>query len=343
MNLIKVGAKMKISIIVPVYNVQNYISDCIESILCQSTDDYEIILIDDGSTDKSGEICDDYAIRFEQIHVYHQRNQGQAAARNFGVEKSKGEYIWFVDADDFLLEKDSLEVLIELAKDSPNIIAFGWKQAKEMCDFKSSISVYSIDDPSQRIWQGKEYVMQMLNKSPISPWYPWAYLFQKQYWIERNFQFKSGIKYEDLELIYLTILNAESIKFVEKAFYGYRVGRPGSTLTNLKLSTLQDGIFVIAENIKKVKSDRALDENLQTKLCNNFACNYFSLMIASTKLLHNDKKKFRKILKEHFWIADYACSRYQKWLKRFASIFGICITQKLLEVRRFVKSQKAMQ
>ena len=91
-----------ISVIVPVYNVEKYLSECIESLIGQTYSDLEIILINDGSTDKSGDICDMYSRKDKRIHVIHKENGGNTSARKEGVKHSKGEYIAFVDADDWL-------------------------------------------------------------------------------------------------------------------------------------------------------------------------------------------------------------------------------------------------
>lgn len=93
---------MKLSIIVPVYNVKNYLSDCLDSILNQTYRDFEMILVDDGSTDGSGELCDQYAAQDERISVIHQKNQGLSVTRNHGIARAKGEYLMFVDSDDYL-------------------------------------------------------------------------------------------------------------------------------------------------------------------------------------------------------------------------------------------------
>lgn len=99
-----------ISVIIPVYNVENYIVRCIESVLSQSYSDYEVILVDDGSTDLSGQICDKYALRYPNVHVYHKLNGGLSDARNFGLEKANGEEVTFVDSDDYV-SSDYLYVL----------------------------------------------------------------------------------------------------------------------------------------------------------------------------------------------------------------------------------------
>ena len=94
---------MKYSVIIPVYNVEKYIDRCLKSIISQNYDDLEIIVIDNGSTDSSGIICDTYASEYSNISVYHIENHGVASARNFGLAKAQGEFICFVDADDYLV------------------------------------------------------------------------------------------------------------------------------------------------------------------------------------------------------------------------------------------------
>ena len=101
----------KISVIVPVYNVEPYLIECLESIINQTYRDLEIILIDDGSTDKSGDICEEYAKKDDRIIVIHQSNQGSASAKNAGLRKASGEYLAFVDSDDFLQE-DAYEFMV---------------------------------------------------------------------------------------------------------------------------------------------------------------------------------------------------------------------------------------
>ena len=91
---------MKISIIIPVYNVEKYLRECLDSILAQSYKDFEIILVDDGSTDSSGNICDEYSMKYENIKVLHKNNNGLSSARNAGLDIAQGEYILFIDSDD---------------------------------------------------------------------------------------------------------------------------------------------------------------------------------------------------------------------------------------------------
>ncbi len=111
-----------ISVIVPVYNVEEYIHRCIDSILAQTFKEFELILVDDGSPDQSGKICDEYALIDSRIKVIHKKNGGLSDARNAGLEVAQGEYIGFVDSDDFI-ESDMYEKLLEACKENSSQIA----------------------------------------------------------------------------------------------------------------------------------------------------------------------------------------------------------------------------
>ena len=109
------GESKLVSVIIPVYNVERYLKKCIDSILNQTYKNLEIILVDDGSTDCSSKICDEYAKNDTRILVIHKANGGQSEARNIGISESKGEYIFFVDSDDYI-EYNAIETMLEIAE-----------------------------------------------------------------------------------------------------------------------------------------------------------------------------------------------------------------------------------
>ena len=106
----------KVSIIVPVYNTEKYLSQCVESILSQTFIDFELLLIDDGSKDDSGKICDEYAAKDNRIRVFHIANSGVSTARNMGLDNAKGKYIAFLDADDYWYDSTAIERLLVIAE-----------------------------------------------------------------------------------------------------------------------------------------------------------------------------------------------------------------------------------
>ena len=116
-----------VSIIVPVYNVEKYIEECIDSLINQTYKDIEVILVDDGSTDASGEICDRYAQKDSRVKVYHNENDGPSKARNFGLDKATGEFVTFVDSDDWI-ESEAIELLISVIEDDIDVIFFNLRE-----------------------------------------------------------------------------------------------------------------------------------------------------------------------------------------------------------------------
>ena len=114
---------MQFSIVIPVYNVAPYLRECVDSVLAQNSTDYEIILVDDGSTDNSPAICDEYAEKYSQIKVIHKANGGLSDARNFGIKKAQGDYLMFLDSDDFWNRENVLLDLHNIIKENnPDLI-----------------------------------------------------------------------------------------------------------------------------------------------------------------------------------------------------------------------------
>lgn len=328
---------VKFSIIVPVYNVKAYLSKCLSSILCQTIKEYEIILVDDGSTDSSGKICDEYARKYPNVHVYHQVNKGLSAARNAGVRNAHGEYLWFVDADDVIIKKNALELLKEKTRNQPDVVAFGWKEASDDADFAKATDRFNFDTVVETTQSGAEYLDDALSKYQFYYWYSWLYIYKTSYWMSQKFKFEEGKKFEDVRLTYRTLLKANSVNKIAECFYGYRVGRLGSIVTNASLHTLQDGTGVLAKNISDIEADPTLSKELKRKLTNNFACNYFALLIASTKLPSEQSGAFAKTFEQYLWVTKYGNYLSHKLIRCTISLFGVRTAQKILGLRRVLK------
>ena len=147
-----------ISVIVPVYKVEPYLNQCVESILCQTYSDLEILLVDDGSPDRCGQICDEYAKQDCRVKVFHTRNEGLSAARNLGLQNAKGEYIGFVDSDDWI-EPEMYEVLLKrLEETESNVCICGFYQEPGTYekDFQPDEAVYQDVDALKALLEGKK-------------------------------------------------------------------------------------------------------------------------------------------------------------------------------------------
>ena len=213
----------EISIIVPVYKVEPYLRKCIDSILAQTFTNFELILVDDGSPDSCGKICDEYVEKDKRIIVIHKENGGQSSARNRALDIAKGNYIGFVDSDDWI-EPDMYETLYNLilksGKDIANI-GFNFIIGESIKTFSSH----------GEISLNKEEALEELINHKLYGNYFCTNLFKKS--LIQNFRFKEGIIFEDVDLIYKIIDASNGVISIGKSKYNY-LKREGSTVKTYK-------------------------------------------------------------------------------------------------------------
>lgn len=239
-----------ISIIIPVYNVEKYLERCVNSVLKQSYNDLEIILVDDGSTDNSGKICDRFKKKDDRIIVIHQRNQGLSAARNIGITKANGEYIAFVDSDDYILD-DMYETLYKnLIKNDADISI-----CKYQCVSENQKIDFSLDSNNIIIMDKVKAMNELLLDKTITN-HAWNKLYKKD--IFNNTKFPIGKKFEDIGTMYLLFEKAQKIVYQDTTQYIY-INRDGSILHNKNPQLLQDYISSINSRyeylLKRYKSE----------------------------------------------------------------------------------------
>lgn len=210
----------EISVIVPVYKVEKYIVECIESILNQTFSKFELILIDDGSPDNCGKICDQYAEIDERVIVIHQHNAGVSYARNVGLDICRGKYITFIDSDD-MVNQFYLEYLYDNAIESKaDIVVCGTKEFKDTKDFKCREQLL---DDNQRIFlcSGNEAVLSIYSeKRGRMRTEPWAKLYAK--YLFNNVRFPVGMRYEDYAIVPILMQKSELVIWTDVQLYGYR-------------------------------------------------------------------------------------------------------------------------
>lgn len=200
----------KISIIVPVYNTEKKLSHCIDSILKQTFTDFELLLIDDGSTDRSGEICDVYADKDNRIHIFHKNNGGVSSARNWGLNKACGEWITFVDSDDWI----GTNFLSELLTGYGDLIVGG----KTNTGYRNDIKIYK-----SKIYQ-KECIGECLTATLSDDIFraPWGKLFKKEIINNNNLRFDIHMKIgEDTAFVQSYLYHCNVIQFINSSSYFY--------------------------------------------------------------------------------------------------------------------------
>lgn len=236
---------IKVSIIIPVFNIQSYVGECIDSCLSQTYSNFEIILIDDGSTDDSGIICDKYAKMDNRIKVIHQQNQGLSSARNNGVNSAQGEYVVFIDGDDAVYDCLLDTAVNTVESDDSDIVFFDF----EHWDGKKIISNTEDMDKFKSLSTSEEFLELLLQHRLCEM--VWCGIYKRN--IIKNLKFPIGKINEDVYWKYRAIENAQKIKLINKKLYLYRVR--GDSITHRKFDVrnldVMEGAYYRALDVSK--------------------------------------------------------------------------------------------
>lgn len=300
-----------ISVIIPVYNVEQYIRECLDSVISQTYQDLEILLVDDGSLDNSGAICEEYATRDERITVIHKENGGQSDAKNVGLSASNGDYIYFLDSDDYIKE-DTLERALSVAeRERSDIVFFGGvafsdnpKQKLPPVEILHEYSEASGADMLIQRWENEE-------------WMPGGqgHLFKAEFLKREMLTFRKGIVYEDLLFSTIAYVRAKSVVQCTDAVYFYRV-RSESTMTKkpkpYNLNCFQVCIQSMAEEKKRYQNDSRQNRALDSMILHS-AYSFMNLYgeIDKTNRKMVTKETIRKIRSELSRVKTISCRRQQ--------------------------------
>ncbi len=319
---------MFFSIIVPVYNTAKYLYNCIESILEQSFCDYELILVDDGSNDGSGEICDRYAEKKACIRVIHKENGGPASARNAGINEANGEWVLFVDSDDYLA-KDALKVLANEVKRNPaDVYTYNYLKVDDKEKILSKEADYIENRYEQFVTESQnvDYIYDKVLKYKVG-WEVWRQLFNRDIIEKIGLRFSDNAKSfaEDLLFSIQYYTSIKRVYYICNFLYNYRQ-TDSSLMHTMKEEQVLPKLFCLGEefyrfckkNKKKEHLKRfyniyfsLLDFHIQYKL-DNTQNDKIALIISSNRnALHN--KMMKKILnnKDNF---KY-CNNKRDWLR----------------------------
>ena len=219
---------MKYSVIIPVYNVENYLSRCIDSLLAQNYVDLEILLIDNGSKDQSGQICEDYAAQFSNITAYHIPNKGVGSARNFGLSKAKGEFICFVDADDYLV--GNLFSDVESQLDSQlDLLVFSYYNSieKNLSEINRSAKILPAEGKKDK----SEFIALFQELWLTDMMYTvWNKIYRRKFLEEHQIVFESYELGEDVRFNLNVYQHVNTVFLVKSAYYVYVSGRVDSAM-----------------------------------------------------------------------------------------------------------------
>lgn len=240
----------KISIIIPIYNVEHYLKRCLDSVINQKYDDLQIILVDDGSTDGSGLICDEYCKKDSRIQVVHKENGGLSDARNVGLNIAFGDYIMFIDSDDYV-SKDFCSCSISDAnKTGADIVVFGYTNVYEdytieSCILKENEKVYSFED-----------ALLMLQNGTMSS-FAWNKLYKSSLF-KNGIRYPKGKVYEDVGTTYLLFANAKKIFWSSANLYYYQRRNDSITGKKFNVKDTMDWFRLSLERFNYIKNNTSV-------------------------------------------------------------------------------------
>lgn len=326
----------KLSFIIPVYNVEAYLPQCLDSILSQCSEDCETILVDDGTQDASNVICDAYSLRYPNVKVLHKPNGGLSSARNAGFELAEGRYVCFVDSDDYI-EAGTVQRLLIWIDENDGDICF--LQASKVYPDGTSESLG--EGLTAAGIQGKDTleVLNYLSSRPKFPASAWAKLYRRAFLEENGLRFPDDRRLsEDLQYSLNAFFTAKRFDVLDFPFYCYRQNRAGSITNSINARYYFDTALFVTETAQTFGADRKAAGAIQRYALAFAAYEYAILLWEMVLLSGEDREKAMDFLREYRWLMRYGRTGKTKLVNAAVSLLGIRNAAKLLNV--YMNSRK---
>lgn len=311
-----------ISIIIPVYNVKKYLSECLNSVISQMTDEIEIILVNDGSTDGSDEICKEYENKYSYIKVIEQKNLGLSEARNTGINIASGMYLVFLDSDDYL-NIEAISRIKQIIKNRNVDVILG--KAAVYNEDSKTINVSTIDYGNNCSKNTPIELFAELNNNSHFWFAAWLLIVKKEFLIQNGLYFKKGLLHEDELWVPQVFLNADSFEVLNYDFYIYRTKRSGSIVNDYNIKREFDKFVIIDELTSYINETNLVKSNF---IKSRIAALQFGVMVHSK--YYRDNERYNELLgyiKENVKYLYY--SKY-KVIFILCKLFGVKVVLKLL-------------
>lgn len=328
---------MFLSVIIPVYKVENYLKKCIESIIVQELSSFEIILVDDGSPDSCPEICDVYSENYPFIKVIHKKNGGLSSARNAGLKIATGKYVMFLDSDDWWSPAVNMQSILKKVEKYPDVEMFllasvdyvegdGYYKRKEHENFKK-INTNSIETYYHDLLVNGNLEVHAATK-----------ILKREFLYKNNLFFKEGIISEDNEWMLRLLRFLKRVVIIDEPLYVYRAGRLGSITNTIELKNVSDVLDIVKMSILFycLHSEHALKKY---ELC---YCAYlwFSALGLSDQLSKQEREGLKEKFKKTSCVCSYSNSPKTKLAYIVFRVCGLDITTKILGKYIELKSAK---
>lgn len=323
----------------PVYNLQKYINKAIESVVNQTFSDYELIIIDDGSTDQTLNVCMKYSEKYENIKIITQKNSGVSTARNNGINKSIGKYLIFLDGDDWWKDHNMLEKIhydLESRAGKAELYTFSYERYYE--DSTEKIVKYNNFNNitiKEKIVNTGEFIQHVLYGKEVFCWFSWLYVYKAEIIRgKRYFDNKIAI-FEDTVFLYSLLKDNIKIFCTSNVFYSYRCKRAGAA-TDLNVGKMEQLLGVSNKLITDALWNSDYNEDEKRIITNNLAHSfYLCLIYLYAKGI--DKERLREVLKCNIGMTKYTTAGKDVVIKKMLNIAGISATGLLLHIRSLLK------
>jgi glycosyltransferase involved in cell wall biosynthesis len=281
---------MKLSLIIAIYNIEDYVEDCIKSIIQQDLTDCEVLLIDDGATDNCATICKKYIN--SNIKYLYKENGGLGSARNFGLKHAQGEYIWFIDGDDEI-DKHAIETLLNALKTFNSEIVMFYTLHKRLKEQNLRLE-------SDMLYLENYEILDFIKAVNSFPVAVWSFIFNKEFLLRHNLLFDDNMHHEDNHFMYRVLNKAQRISSLNKALYIYKA-REGSIMKRDVSKKKIDSLYKIIELLADLQPETLTDLILKNKL-------FFHLQeyifLSSNFTDNNWERLFKKVPKQKIFLKD---------------------------------------
>lgn len=315
------------SIIIPVYNIYDYLRECVQSILDQNDSDIEILLVDDGSKDKSGELCDLLATQHECIRVIHKENGGLSDARNAGVKQAKGKYLLFVDGDDYIKRDSLIKIHSVIVKNNyPDIVCLECNKF-----FTNSNERIPMNDGiSETINHLKgDDLYNYIASLPKYPASACTKAIRRDFFLDNSLFFVKGLLSEDLEWAMRLFTSIESAAYCPADYYMYRQTRSGSITNTVSEKNVLDLLAIFSKGIKRAKNSS--ESGKRRMLCSFTEFIFRLIALHFGALSEINRKRAKLFLKRNKWILGKRKDIISKLIAFFYFLFGIEATSFLMK------------
>lgn len=322
-----------ISIIVPIYNVQQYLEECLNSIISQQFEAYEVLLIDDGSTDNSASICKKYTSQDYRFKYYYKQNGGLSDARNFGMERANGKYIMFVDSDDYI-EKHALNRIAEKI-DNYQLDIITICMLRVLPDGEFIVNDSMLERNEKELDTYTKQIQWLVEKSENS-WSAVRYIIKRSLVQMHNLSFQKGILHEDLDWSAKIFMLAKNMGFIVEPLYYYRIGRTGSITTVIKAKRITDILDTVKRFCLRENSNSELSLLIHRELVNSA----FRSMQDYPYVKKEEKQNVKAAFAKNREYLNGSNKKSVKILLKISDIFGIDVAFLLVNVAAKIRRRR---